>query len=55
MNSSNVHLNDGALETLGDGDIKVYFFIRLIGNLDKYIVDSNYKNDDYMRVKKQQI
>lgn len=35
--------------------MKVYFYIRLIGNIDKYILDANYKNDDYMRVKKQQI
>ncbi len=40
---------------LSDGDLKVYFYIRLIGNIDKYIMDQNYKNDDYMRVKKQLI
>lgn len=55
MNNSNVHLSEAALETLSEGDVKVYFYIRLIGNIDKYVVDANYKNDDYMRVKKQQI
>ena len=55
MNNINVHLAEGSLETLSEGDVKVYFYIRLIGNIDKYIVDVNYKNDDYMRVKKQQI
>lgn len=55
MNNNNVHLTEGSLETLSEGDVKVYFYIRLIGCIDKYIVDSNYKNDDYMRVKKQQI
>lgn len=35
--------------------MKVYFYIRLIGNIDKYFVDSNYKNDDYVHLKKQQI
>jgi hypothetical protein len=39
MNNSNVHLSEGALETLSEGDVKVYFYIRLIGNIDKYIVD----------------
>ncbi len=55
MNNSNVHLSEVALETLTENDVKVYFYIRLIGNIDKYIVDENYKNDDYIRVKKQQI
>lgn len=39
MNNSNVHLSEGALDTLSEGDVKVYFYIRLIGNIDKYIVD----------------
>lgn len=55
MNNSNVHLSDATLDSLSEGDVKVYFYIRLVGNIDKYIVDSNYKNDDYMRAKKQQI
>ncbi len=55
INNSNVHLSDATLDSLSEGDVKVYFYIRLVGNIDKYIVDSNYKNDDYMRAKKQQI
>lgn len=53
MNNHSVHLNEGNLGSLGDGDIKVYFYIRLIGNIDKYFVDSNFKNDDYIKMKKQ--
>ena len=55
INNSNVHLSDATLDSLSEGDVKVYFYIRLVGNIDKYILDSNYKNDDYMRAKKQQI
>jgi hypothetical protein len=55
MNNPNAYLSEAALQTLSDGDVKVYYYIRLIGNIDNYIVDKNYKNDDYMRVKKQQI
>jgi hypothetical protein len=53
--NNNAHLSDAAIDSLSEGDLKVYFFVRLIGSIDNYIVDSNYKNDDYMRVKKQQI
>ena len=55
MNNPNVYLSEAALETIAEGDVKVYYYIRLIGSIDQYIVDKNYKNDDYMRVKKQQI
>lgn len=55
MNTSNVYLTEQALETLGEGDVKVYFHVRLIGSIDKYFVDANYKSDDYVHMKKQQI
>jgi hypothetical protein len=55
MNNPNVYLSEAALQTIAEGDVKVYYYIRLIGSIDQYILDKNYKNDDYMRVKKQQI
>jgi hypothetical protein len=35
--------------------VKTYAQIRIIGNLDSVIVSSNYRNDDYLRMKKQEI
>lgn len=55
MNNQFVHISDDQLGSLGQNDLKVYFYIRLIGNIDKYFVNSNYKNDDYVHMKKQQI
>ena len=34
-------------------DLRVYMFLRLIGNLENIIKNQSYKNDDYLRVKKQ--
>ena len=55
MNTNLVHISDQQLSSLSQNDLKVYFYIRLIGNIDKYFLDSNYKNDDYVHMKKQQI
>jgi hypothetical protein len=35
--------------------VKTYSQIRIIGHLDQVIVSANYKNDDYLRLKKQEI
>lgn len=35
--------------------MKTYAQIRIIGNLDQVIVNTNYRNDDYLRMKKQEI
>lgn len=35
--------------------MKTYAHIRIIGNLDQVIVNANFKNDDYLRMKKQEI
>jgi hypothetical protein len=35
--------------------VKTYAQIRIIGNLDQVVVSANYRNDDYLRMKKQEI
>ena len=35
--------------------VKTYAQIRIIGHLDQVVVNSNFKNDDYLRMKKQEI
>jgi len=35
--------------------VKTYSHIRIIGHLDQVVVNINYKNDDYLRMKKQEI
>lgn len=55
MGNSHVHLSTNSMDSLSEGDTKVYFYVRLIGNIDKYFVDSHFKNDDYIKMKKQQI
>lgn len=35
-------------------DVKVYMYMRLIGSLDEILRNTFYKNDDYLRSKKQQ-
>lgn len=34
-------------------DVKVYMYMRLIGSLDEVLKNNFYKNDDYLRAKKQ--
>lgn len=35
--------------------MKTYAQMRIIGHLDQVIVNANFKNDDYLRMKKQEI
>ena len=48
-------VKEGELEKWSDADVKTYAQIRIIGNLDQVAVNSNYRNDDYLRSKKQEI
>jgi len=50
-----VFVKEGELEKWSDADVKTYAQIRIIGNLDQVAVNSNYRNDDYLRSKKQEI
>jgi sulfur relay (sulfurtransferase) DsrF/TusC family protein len=53
MNKSEVYVKEGELEKWNENDVKTYAQIRIIGNLDQVIVNTNYRNDDYLRMKKQ--
>ena len=55
MNKPEVWVKEAELEKWADNDVKTYSQIRIIGNLDLVIVNANYKNDDYLRMKKQEI
>lgn len=55
MNKPEVYVKETELEKWNDVDVKTYAQIRIIGHLDKIVVNTNYKNDDYLRMKKQEI
>lgn len=55
MNKPEVFTKEGELEKWTDNDVKTYAQIRIIGSLDLVIVNTNYRNDDYLRMKKQEI
>lgn len=37
------------------GDLKTYAYIRIIGNLDDIFLNGSYKQEDYLRIKKENI
>jgi hypothetical protein len=55
MNKPEVFVKESELEKWADNDVKTYAHIRIIGHLDQVIVNANFKNDDYLRMKKQEI
>lgn len=55
MNKNEVYIRESDLEKWPDNDVKTYAQIRIIGHLDQVIVNANFKNDDYLRMKKQEI
>jgi len=50
-----VFVKEGEMEKWVENDVKTYAQIRIIGHLDQVIVNANFKNDDYLRMKKQEI
>lgn len=55
MNLKDVFVKEGELSKWAENDVKTYAQIRIIGNLDSVVVNTNYRNDDYLRMKKQEI
>ena len=55
MNSNGIHFANNILREFKYEDLRVYTYIRLIGMLDEILVETYYKNQDYLRSKKQQI
>ena len=55
MNDSGVHMSDQKLKTLEMKDLRTYGFIRLTGQLDSFLNDKNFMDEDYIRVKKQEL
>lgn len=54
-NSAGVHFASNIVREFKYEDIKVYAYVRIIANIDQVFLNSSYKNDDYLRSKKQQI
>ncbi len=54
-NSAGVHFSSNLVREFKYEDIKVYAYVRIIANIDQVFLNSSYKNDDYLRSKKQQI
>ena len=55
MNKPEVYVKEAELDKWPENDVKTYAHIRIIGHLDQVIVNANFKNDDYLRMKKQEI
>lgn len=55
MNHSEVHITDNVLPSLNENDLKTYTFIRVVGNIDDIFLNGSYKQEDYLRMKKQDI
>jgi hypothetical protein len=55
MNDKDVHMSDQKIKTLEMKDLRTYAFIRLTGYLDSFLNDKNYMDEDYIRVKKQEL
>lgn len=55
INSHGVHFSANIVKDFKYEDLKVYTYMRLIGSLDEAFLNTNYRNDDYLRSKKQQI
>lgn len=43
------------LQTFPDNDVRTYLYMRIIGNMDEVFPSLNYVNDDFIRMKKQEI
>lgn len=54
-NTPGVHFPINLTKQLKYEDMKVYTYIRIIANIDDVFLNINFKNDDYLRSKKQQI
>lgn len=54
-NSQGIHFSNNLVKEFKYEDIKVYTYIRVIACLDQAFLNTNFKNDDYLRSKKQQI
>lgn len=55
MDANGIHFANNILREFKYEDLRVYTYIRLIGKLDEVLVSTYYKNEDYLRSKKQQI
>lgn len=54
-NTQGVHYSTNLIKEFKYEDIKVYTYIRIIACIDQAFLNTYYKNDDYLRSKKQQI
>lgn len=55
VGSHGVHFSINIVKDFKYEDIKVYTYTRLICRLDEAFLNNHYRNDDYLRSKKQQI
>lgn len=54
-NSQGIYFPNNAVKQFKQEDLKVYAYIRSIACLDQVFLSASFKNDDYLRSKKQQI
>lgn len=49
-----IHFKINIVKEFKSEDVKVYMYMRLIAQIDDVLRNTYYKNDDYLRSKKQQ-
>ena len=54
-NSQGIHFSSNIIKQFKYEDLKVYTYIRVIACIDQAFLNNSFKNDDYLRSKKQQI
>lgn len=55
INEEVVYCSEKQLMLMEHNDIKTYAYIRLAGRLDEFLPDSSYKNEDFIRLKRQEL
>jgi len=55
MNKSEVRLKNEDLEGQIEENLRTYAYIRIIGNINEIFMNGAYKQEDYIRIKKQDI
>jgi hypothetical protein len=55
INEEVVYCSEKQLMLMEHNDIKTYAYIRLVGRLDEFLPDACYKNEDFIRLKRQEL
>lgn len=55
INEENTYCSEPQLKAMQLNDVKTYAYIRLTGYLDDFLPDKEYKNEDFIRIRRQEL